>query len=153
MTRAVAETQGYSIFCDDIREEINAKTTLVGMYSGEMLVAAAGPVLVPQLCYMGKVFFNPAAAPSTISIVLRRYQSDGEMLEIGRMDLPPIAEIPVPPKPMSYGPGESMVQINAALRISPLAVEADFTLRSILIVDGIERPIGSMTVKLVDSLP
>lgn len=153
MTDSIVMTQGFSVFCDDIREEINAKTTLVGVYSGEMLVAAKGPVLIPQLCYMGKVFFDPAMPPTTISISLRQYKAEGDMVEIGKIDFPPVAEIPLPSQLLNYGPGERLVQVNAALRFSPLAVETNFTIRSVMIVDGIEKQIGSITVKMVDSLP
>lgn len=55
MTAPVLETppdiQGFSIFCDDIRSEIDGKQTLVGSYLGrEMMVRSAFPVTLPKFC-------------------------------------------------------------------------------------------------------
>ena len=40
---------GYTIFCDDIRQEISGKRTLVGVYGASMYVNAEYPVTFPQL--------------------------------------------------------------------------------------------------------
>jgi hypothetical protein len=37
------------IFCDDVRQEINGKLTLVGCYGAEMLVTEF-PLMLPKLC-------------------------------------------------------------------------------------------------------
>lgn len=39
---------GYSIFCDDIRNEIGGKTTFVGTYDNEMYVHGDFPFLLPK---------------------------------------------------------------------------------------------------------
>jgi hypothetical protein len=39
---------GYSIFCDDIRVEIDGKLTFVGSYGGRMYVNAPFPVTLPK---------------------------------------------------------------------------------------------------------
>jgi hypothetical protein len=152
MTRAADETIGFAIFCDDIREEINSKTTLVGLYGGEMLVAATGPAMIPQLCFMGKVIFNRDAIPNSISIVLKRFGPDGEMPELGRVDLPTMSELPIPPISQTYGGHERRLQIQAALRMSPVSIENDFTIRPVLTVDGVDKSMGSLTVRLVETL-
>jgi len=43
--------RGYTIFCDDIRNEIGGKTTFVGVYDAEMLVHADFPIVVPKLAF------------------------------------------------------------------------------------------------------
>ena len=43
------QTYGHTIFCDDIRHELNGKVTLVGCYSGDMEFPVPGPVLYPKL--------------------------------------------------------------------------------------------------------
>jgi hypothetical protein len=40
---------GYTIFCDDIRNEIDGKVTLVGIYSADMIFKVPLPVIVPKL--------------------------------------------------------------------------------------------------------
>jgi hypothetical protein len=46
---------GYSIFCDDIRQEIDGKVTYVGVYSGAMAIRAKLPIVLPKFC-IGIVF-------------------------------------------------------------------------------------------------
>ncbi len=42
---------GHSIFCDDIRQEIDGKVTYVGAYTGNvMLVRAPLPIALPKFC-------------------------------------------------------------------------------------------------------
>src|ERR1700675_16626 len=41
---------GYTIFCDDIRQEIGGKFTYVGVYSGFMFIQPSFPVVLPKLC-------------------------------------------------------------------------------------------------------
>ncbi len=43
---------GYTIFCDDIRQEILGKITLVGVYSSELTIFSATPVLLPRLAML-----------------------------------------------------------------------------------------------------
>ena len=40
---------GYTIFCDDVRNEINGKVTLVGVYAGDVIVLGTLPVTLPKL--------------------------------------------------------------------------------------------------------
>jgi len=40
----------HCFFCDDIRYEIGNKTTLIGLYSGEMFVSQM-PSILPKLCF------------------------------------------------------------------------------------------------------
>jgi hypothetical protein len=42
------ERTAYSIFCDDIRQEINQKYSLIGCYGGEMIFDAL-PAILPKL--------------------------------------------------------------------------------------------------------
>ncbi|WP_306046099.1 hypothetical protein [Nioella sp. MMSF_3534] len=41
---------GFTVFCDDIRQEVNGKTTLVGCYSGDMNFSKPAPARVANLC-------------------------------------------------------------------------------------------------------
>jgi hypothetical protein len=40
---------GITIFCDDIREELNNKKTLVGAYADDLLVTSGFPIVLPVL--------------------------------------------------------------------------------------------------------
>jgi len=40
---------GYTVFCDDIRNEIGGKTTLVGVYAGDLVLQSPLPASIPRL--------------------------------------------------------------------------------------------------------
>jgi hypothetical protein len=48
-TISPSDFYGYSIFCDDIRQEANGKVTFVGVYTRHMVVHGQFPVLLPKL--------------------------------------------------------------------------------------------------------
>jgi len=41
---------GYSIFCDDLREEVRNKFTYVGVYNDSLVVDSDFPVTLPRFC-------------------------------------------------------------------------------------------------------
>lgn len=46
---------GHTVFCDDIRHEINGKITLVGTYTNIMYISGSLPHVLPKFC-LGIVF-------------------------------------------------------------------------------------------------
>lgn len=53
---------GYTIFCDDIRNEAGDKLTFVGCYNAVMFVAPKFPMVLPKFCVHLNVF-SPATMP------------------------------------------------------------------------------------------
>ena len=41
--------RGTAIFCDDIRQEVGGKLSLMGVYHGEMIIGAPAPLALPKL--------------------------------------------------------------------------------------------------------
>jgi hypothetical protein len=41
---------GYSIFCDDIRNEVGGKLSFIGCYNAVMFVPSQFPCLLPKFC-------------------------------------------------------------------------------------------------------
>ena len=46
----MTSSSGLTIFCDDIRQEIGGKYSLVGCYGGELIVVSDGNAVLPKLC-------------------------------------------------------------------------------------------------------
>lgn len=42
---------GFTVFCDDIREELGGKASYIGVYSGSLIVHTGFPVTVSKLCF------------------------------------------------------------------------------------------------------
>lgn len=62
---------GYSIFCDDIRNEAGGKLSFIGCYNGVIFISGRFPLVLPKLCVHTHIF-SPAAQPFN-SIVVRCY--------------------------------------------------------------------------------
>jgi hypothetical protein len=46
------EPYGVTIFCDDVRDELFNKKTLIGVYTGELLIGGEFPALLPTFGMM-----------------------------------------------------------------------------------------------------
>jgi hypothetical protein len=62
---------GYSIFCDDIRNEPGGKLSFIGCYNGVIFIASRFPLVLPKLCVHTHIV-SPASRPFN-SIVVRCY--------------------------------------------------------------------------------
>jgi hypothetical protein len=68
-----------TVFCDDIRQEVGGKLSLIGVYSGGLLVSAF-PVTLPKLCLFVRVV-TPGEEPLR-SLKLRVMKDDDVLQEI-----------------------------------------------------------------------
>lgn len=65
------ERFGYSIFCDDIRNEPGGKLSFIGCYNGVIFVPPQFPFVLPRFCVHIHIF-SPATQPFS-SIVAKCY--------------------------------------------------------------------------------
>ena len=85
------ERYGYSIFCDDIRNEPGGKLSFIGCYNAAMFTPAKFPLVLPKLCIHFHIF-SPATQPYTS--VLARCYLPGETVPISeeRIEVPGLQE-------------------------------------------------------------
>lgn len=78
---------GYSDFCDDIRQELFGKVTLVGIYSGELSIAGTPPVTLPKFVIFAHYFERPedGAVPLQLRVYL---PGDPDDEPTTRIDIP-----------------------------------------------------------------
>src|SRR5215470_6272357 len=62
---------GYSIFCDDIRNEPGGKLSFIGCYNGIIFISGRFPLVLPKLCVHTHIL-SPASRPFS-SILVRCY--------------------------------------------------------------------------------
>ncbi|AJR24538.1 hypothetical protein [Sphingobium sp. YBL2] len=155
MTVYPATPGGYAIFCDDIREELGGKISLMGIYTGELLLQniVPLPVNLPQICCQVNILMDPEELPETISIQLKKFAPDGSESVVNEFDLPPIRQIAWPERKPSYGQSKPLVFVNGAMKIAPLLIESEYTLRCFATIDGNEHHLGNLTIRIVDQLP
>lgn len=79
-------TQGYgtTLFCDDIRDEVNGKKTFVGVYSDRMLVDSDFPVIIPTLGFYIQLLeeLDNAEGAVQIKILVPGQQGDEVIVDV-----------------------------------------------------------------------
>ena len=103
------------IFCDDIRQEIRGKRTLVGCYTGTMEVSDF-PVVLPKLCIVAIVQGSTDKPFRNIKLVVLK--DDEQLLE---------GQLPVPDAPNASA--NAMQRFDVQFVLSPFNVDAPCTLR------------------------
>lgn len=74
----------HATYCDDIRQELGGKLTLVGVYGGSLLVPSF-PVILPKLCLVLQIVTSADSPLKELKIRVRKDESiiaEGE-LEVG----------------------------------------------------------------------
>jgi hypothetical protein len=106
-------------FCDDIRQEVGNKFSLIGCYGPSIHVQPI-PSVLPKLCAVVKVYTSLHRPFQKLVVRLLR-------------DDKPIAELPFPAEglatPASVLPGVRWQLFVAVMMMSPFPVEAACTLR------------------------
>jgi hypothetical protein len=137
----------YCHFCDDIRIEIGNKTSLMGIYGGELLVPAI-PTMLPKLAVVTFVR-TPVDKPLRTlafevregSTVLVRHEIPAEELEAGHRSMSSRNLGEDRPKSLSIG-------ANAFLQ--PFVVERPKVIAAVVICDGEELSAGKLFIRLMD---
>lgn len=119
-----AERFVHAVFCDDIRQEMGGKVSLMGCFQGDLLVPFL-PVALPKLCVFVTVS-TPVKRPLT-RLTIRIMQDD---TELASLDVPegstmaPIVE-----------DGVTRILANAAMVFSPFAIPAPTSIRVAVVTE------------------
>lgn len=75
------EAYGITVFCDDIRHEINGKMTLVGCYSSELNFSGPAPGVLPTFAALVSLRFPNGISFETLNLSVMKAEG-GECSEI-----------------------------------------------------------------------
>ncbi len=78
---------GMSIFCDDIRQEVAGKLSLIGVYGPDMVMAGAFPMVYPKLCIFVSYYEIVDSSTADLSLKISVKTKDNEMV-INETQLP-----------------------------------------------------------------
>jgi hypothetical protein len=78
---------GFVTFCDDIRQEIGGKTTLVGVYGPQMNVFGIAPVSIPKICALVDFRFLAEMLPANVEVKIFRSDHSDPLATI-KFELP-----------------------------------------------------------------
>lgn len=120
----------HAVYCDDIRHEVGNKTSLIGLYNGQ-LGASEFPCALPKLCIVISMSTPKDEMFSSLSITGSYEGIEMFKMELGKEQIQGI--IDQAPKLQEEGK-HYMVQVMAIL--SPLQLEKPGKLKLHLLADG-----------------
>lgn len=119
-----AERFVHAVFCDDIRQEMGGKVSLMGCFQGDLLVPFL-PVALPKLCVFVTVS-TPVKRPLK-ALKIRIMQDDAEL---AALDVPEGATtVPI------VEDGVTRFLANAAMVFSPFAIPAPTAIRVLVVTE------------------
>ena len=119
------------IYCDDIRDEIGGKTTIVGWYGGEHVqLPPDGTLLLPSLCVIGLV-----AMPLTTNYAVFKLELLLGDAILHSINIPPesVGDTQASVDGLSWGK-----EIRIAIKMNNIPVPGPGVLRLRIAVDGDE---------------
>lgn len=114
---------GYSVFSDDIRDEIGGKKTLVGVYNNVLITNTEFPFIMPTFGLTTIIRLNPQKLPRSLKL---------QIYFPGDDDNHPTIENPVPIDKMSIQAepsfsnepdAQEVISLTMHLRLSPLQIK------------------------------
>ncbi len=137
-TAPILDVFGHTIFCDDIRIEIEGKVTYVGSYVGSMLVKVPFPFTLPKFCF--GVIFHQRREIYDPKLSLRIHlPGDAE-------DKPSVEADVQPPQDLGKDLGGEFYVIGTNMTFAPLVINSPGSIRVRMLRDGILHRIGSLNV-------
>lgn len=108
-------------YCDDIRQELGNKLSLMGCYQGELIVSRV-PVALPKLCVYASVW-TPKEQPFK-SLIIRIVQGDD--VELARIELP---QVGLAEAAQIRDETATRKAVSTAIAFAPFAIEKSTSLR------------------------
>lgn len=138
----------YSQFCDDVRQEIGNKVSLMGIYGGQLIVADV-PFAMPKLCC---VITCTTPADQPFSSLNFRVSADGT--EVARGELPSDAFTQAVPQFLANSTPDDPIKrygLSLTLVLSPYLIQKAHLIKTYVIADGEELIAGRLNVMVTPS--
>lgn len=140
------------IYCDDVRQEVGNKQSLIGVYPGDLYLEAL-PAVLPKLCMVATLVIP--AAECFESLRIKAMQGEHYLFASG--DIPP-PDDEVSPGALSADDGldkdamdnredeDPMLRLSLVLVLSPFQVDEETLLRVVAELDGV--PVSSRGLRI-----
>lgn len=136
-------------FCDDIRFEQGNKTSLIGLYGGELIISPAprpgNPVVLPKLCIVAAMDTGASEPLSSLSISVSSNDTLVQEAALPAEELEALQE--ATRRTGSEADPIEVVSIGINLVVSPYIVEHEQTLKVTITADGVPYMAGKLRIK------
>ena len=135
---------GYTIFCDDVRQETGGKVSHMGVYRGKIFVNTPPPIVLPKFAFVIHYFERPeeSTEPVTINVYMPGDSEDAPTVS---------AELPVKEgrskAPERDSPdSDLMMGMIAHLLIAPFELKSEGRIRVRAYRGDLEIRLGTLSV-------
>ena len=131
------------IYCDDVRQEVGNKQSLIGVYPGDLYLEAL-PAVLPKLCMVATLVIPAAACFESLRI--KAMQGEHCLYESG--DIPPPGDEVSPGAQAADSrlDEDPMLRLSLVLVLSPFQVDEETSLRVVAELDGV--PVSSRSLRI-----
>lgn len=136
---------GYTIFCDDVREERNGKRIYVGVYSADMIIHGSAPTALPKLTLVICYSERPSQIGPAVTLKVYLPDKSGADRETLSIELP-IEQMKATPTPADVADADKRLTSIFVLELSPCVIEAPGFVRVRAHRDGKVLKLGSLRV-------
>lgn len=138
-------TRLQTVFCDDIREEVGNKRSLMGIYQGEMFIQSL-PVLLPRLCFYISYVSDFSKPREKVEFKVVKGADEEELFSTGVIDAG---------RPVTNENNLGVPYLNSTLTLafgmSPFMIDSETVIR-IVAISGAEKVLGPcLRVRLADN--
>ena len=139
---------GRTIFCDDIRQEIGGKISLIGVYAGGIFVLGDPPYTIPKFCMLVEYMegLNANSPPISLQVFL---PGDLDQEPSLKFDLPtPPNEIPIDP----FLGTEAHIGNRIPIILAPLVIPSEGRIK-VRMKRGVDYvALGSLVIRTAQSI-
>lgn len=122
MTTLVPKTPfGYTIFCDDVRQEINGKLIYIGIYQADMVVYGTAPTAVPMLCAVVTYRERPGESDDPVTVKLFGPGNENAIAEVN-LQLDQLRHTPPPEPPADENNPDRMISVMVPIKMQPAVI-------------------------------
>lgn len=137
---------GYTLFCDDIRQEIGNKVSLIGIYSGELIILGQLPIALPKLAL--RIVYNERPGESTEPVELRIYlPGDNDDLPSVKASIP-LEKIRSEPIPAGQDWTDPVMTATLHTEIAPLQIKQEGFLKVRAYRGDLEIRLGALRISV-----
>lgn len=134
----------HAIYCDDVRQEIGNKLSLIGVYTGQLLVPKL-PISLPKLCIVLEVRTAASAPFTDIRVEVLKNK---EVLISAIAQPPAEAQKSTAEKASEHVDDSSrIITAKLVMELAPFKIEEGFLLRTVVAADGETLRAGGLVVE------
>ncbi len=136
---------GYTIFCDDIRPEINGKFSLVGIYSSILSVHKPLPVMMPKFAFHISYFERPGESNEAVKVsIFAPGNPDDEPIWSADLPTEMARNLPAPPEGKFKDP---VLTFRIPVVLAPLVLNEEGPLRVRAYRGDLEIKLGTLMIE------